>query len=629
MVNASQTPAWSLADEYESYEDRLFLDDIARVEACIAELEGMGGNFAQALASIEGLEIPVAASTPENAATAELLERCRSAMVLAEEASMLQENTRVYVSCRLSVDGSDIRGKELRGEIGSRSARLLGAAAPLELLLTLAPDSFFSRFLDDGRVARQRFRLEQLRKLRDQRLSLESERLLSAFSTDGFHAWGNLYDSLSGTLSCSVEQDGKRMSMGIAEAASLLRSPDRPRREAAWRAVNGAYAGHEETLAAILDALAGWRLVEYGLRSTRSTVHFLDPSLHQNRMRRSTLDALISVVDESKELGREALRLQAKLLGVERLAPWDILAGAPELRGAEGRPLDFEAALALVARAYAGVHPSMAEFVRGEAAARHIEARALAAKRPGAYCTEFPKSRSTRVFMTYGGSLSDVSTLAHELGHAYHSSLLADLPLPEADYPMSLAETASTFAETLLGELLAEEAEDDRSLLPVAWSDARNAATFLLNIPARLAFESRFYERRKERPLGPETLSALMREAWADYYGDALSEYDGSFWCSKLHFYKTGVSFYNYPYVFGYLFSLGLYARRETLGGEFHARYAALLRDTGRMEVEELARRHLGVDLSAPEFWRGSLSILRRKVERFGSLASRLDQAAR
>jgi len=226
--------------------------------------------------------------------------------------------------------------------------------------------------------------------------------------------------------------------------------------------------------------------------------------------------------------------------------------------------------------------------------------------------------------MTYKGALSELSTLSHELGHAYHSYVMRDIPLMEADYPMPLAETASTFAETVLGDLLAREAGDSSALLELAWSDAQDAATFLLNIPARFEFEYRFYEQRKQGIFTAEDFKRTMREAWKEWYGDALSDYDEYFWASKLHFHISGVSFYNYPYSFGYLFSLGVYARRNDLGSKFHDAYVALLRDTGRMETEELAQKHLGVDITKPDFWRASIKIVEEKVKRFESIVSAL-----
>jgi len=190
---------------------------------------------------------------------------------------------------------------------------------------------------------------------------------------------------------------------------------------------------------------------------------------------------------------------------------------------------------------------------------------------------------------------------------------------------MNLAETASIFAETLLADYLAKQpGASAADILGSAWSDAQYAAVFLLNVPARFAFEKEFYGRRCEGPLAPSALSTLMGETWKEYYGDALSEYDSGLWRSKPHFYKTGTSFYNFPYIFGYLFSLGVYAMAEGLGDDFIASYRGLLLDSGRMESEELAEKHLGADLKKPDFWKASISIIERKIARFESIVNRI-----
>jgi len=226
----------------------------------------------------------------------------------------------------------------------------------------------------------------------------------------------------------------------------------------------------------------------------------------------------------------------------------------------------------------------------------------------------------------YGDSLSELSTLAHELGHAWHGEVLRAVPRMESRYPMTLAETASTFAEAALGDFLASEAtaggDAGAAGLELAWSDAQDAATFLVNIPARFEFECRLREARPSGPLGPDALCGLMRASWEEWYGDSLSGYDEWYWASKLHFHMTGTSFYNYPYSFGYLFSLGVYARRRELGPRFPEAYVGLLRDTGRMEAEEVAARHLGVDISRPDFWLAGAGMVEEKVSRFERLAA-------
>jgi oligoendopeptidase F len=608
-------PAWDLSPEYDSFEDSRYLADLGRVRELVTAIEALEPAIAPELARAESLD----PRADEATAAA-----CRKTLALGLECATLFSNVYTFANCVASVDATDSKAREYRGILSSLDARLDKAQSALELLLARASEAFAAAVLDSPEGRPHAFRVGQNRKYRDRLLPLAEEKTIASLAPDGHKAWGDLYDAISGTTKCRLRTSQGERLIGLAEAASLWRDPDPALREAAYTAQAEAFTAHEESLAAILNAIAGWRLSEYELRSAKKSLHFLDAALAQNRMSRASLDAMMSVVDESRELGREALRLQARLMGMDRMACWDILAPCPSRPGEEARSHGFAEGLEMVRGAYASIDPAMGAFVEEMRAERRIEARVLPTKRPGAYCTRFAKSRTPRVFQTYKGSLSDVSTLAHELGHAYHGKLLADLPLPETWYPMTLAETASTFAETALGDYLEGRAKDPATRLALAWSDAQDAGTFLVNIPARFAFEKRLYEKRAEKPLGAAALTELMRSTWEEYYGDALRVHDGNFWKSKLHFYMTGVSFYNFPYTFGYLFSLGVYARREALGSEFHASYAALLRDTGRMEVEELARKHLGVDLSAPDFWRDSVAIVRGKLERFARLVGEL-----
>ncbi|MCY4451418.1 MAG: M3 family metallopeptidase, partial [Immundisolibacterales bacterium] len=236
----------------------------------------------------------------------------------------------------------------------------------------------------------------------------------------------------------------------------------------------------------------------------------------------------------------------------------------------------------------------------------------------------FAKSRTPRVYMTYTGGASDVITLAHELGHAYHTWVMRDLPDCQRRYGMSLAETASTFGETIVRDALVQRAAMPAEEFSVVWEEASALIAFILNIPARFDFERDFCEARAERPLRPVELNELMRAAWEKWYGDSLSEPDPLFWASKLHFYISGLSFYNFPYLFGYLFSLGVYARRAEFGDEFFPRYEALLRDTGRMTAEDLAAKHLEADLTRPDFWRATVAMLEPRIDRFEELVDQM-----
>ncbi len=611
---AVQGPEWDLSSEYPSIDSNQFKADVSALEAAIAALVEQGKAIGARVASAASLDAGKDAA---------FLTQCRQFAPALEHAQILLGNLATYTSCVSSTDGSNAQAKTMRGILDGLGSRLNSASAAFFLVLTLAPDAFVDAFCAVPETKALRFSLDQSRKLRNRTLPLDVERALSTLGPDGYTAWGNLYDNLTGTVRCVIKMpDGTEKTTGLSGAASLLKGADRAVREAAWRAINTAMAGNQEAFAAILNSISGWRYAEAGMRSYKEPVHFLDTALHQSRISRATLDTLMGVLKESLELGRQALRLQAKAYGVDRLGPWDTLAPAPALGGRE-TAIPFAQGLATVRRAYASIDESMGTFVDSMSSKRRIEGRVMDGKRPGAFCTEFPRSRNPFVYTTYRGALSELSTLSHELGHAYHCEVMRDIPVAESEYPMTLAETASTFAETVLGEILVTEAKDEDSLFELAWADAQDAATFLVNIPARFEFESRFYTRRPEGPVGPDALRKLMSDSWQEWYGDSLSGYDDYFWASKLHFHKTGTSFYNFPYSFGYLFSLGVFARKEALGAGFHKAYVALLRDTGRMEAEELASRHLGVDITKPDFWRASIEIVKAKVERFQKMVEK------
>ena len=218
--------------------------------------------------------------------------------------------------------------------------------------------------------------------------------------------------------------------------------------------------------------------------------------------------------------------------------------------------------------------------------------------------------------MTYGGTYPSLSTLAHELGHAFHSHQLWGLPPLRQHYAMNVAETASTFGELLVSDAALANAPSVQLKLNLLDQRLQQAVALLMNIHARFLFENRLYTERPKGELLAEELSAIMLAAQKEAYMDSLDAYHSLFWASKLHFYLTDIPFYNFPYTFGYLFSAGLYYR---LNGDSDAaqRYDALLRDTGSMSVEDLARKHLGVNLSKPEFWKSACDRLLGDVDMF------------
>ena len=598
MDNQIQGPAWDLASEYtatDAAELRADLDQVLSlcdaIEALNAELDG-----------------------PERISTAQEIFRLR------QQAAVLLQNPSAYANCLLSVNGRDADARTLQGSLQSIQKRLGDVSEPLNQFCDLATDKEIEAYLADPEVEPAAFVINHSRERRHELLSLNEERLVNGLSQDGIHAWSRLYDSLSGTLECDVLLGNEQERMGLAQAASLMQKPDDATRRNAWAAINDAWSEHEESCAAAINAISGWRLEMCRKRSHEKPVHFLDAPVHMNRISRPTLDSILAAAETYRPLARRAAKLQASAYGKAALGPWDNRAPAPVLDPDAAAGIPFERAIEIIADAYGKVDPSLGEFVHMMVENRWVEGTVGDGKRPGAYCTGFRKSRTPRVYMTYTGGASDVIVLAHELGHAYHSWVMRDLPESQLGYGMSLAETASTFGETLVRDAMLKEADSLQTRMDVIWEDMTALIAFVLNIPTRYTFEKRFYEARDERPLRPEELKTLMSEAWTEWYGDAISEPDPMFWASKLHFFISGISFYNFPYLFGYLFSLGVYASREKFGDDFFPRYQALLRDTGRMTAEALAAKHLEVDLTKPDFWCETLQALEPRVNTFAAV---------
>jgi len=526
-------------------------------------------------------------------------------------------NVAILAACRGSQDARDPQAKQMASRARALNADLFKTLAPVEDLLLALPEEAFVALMRDPLLGEEAYRLRHERRLQDQRLPVAAEQLVIGLGTDGLHAWGNLYNDLVGKIRLTI--DGREM--GLAEASNLLSSPVRALRLEAFDAISAGWEGEQETVAAILNALNGWRLELARQRGSERLLDALDLSCHQSHIERATLDALMSETWQARGLGQQALALMAARLGIDDLGAEDLFAPPP---ATSSREIPFEEAIALIADAFSHFDPEMGAFARMMAEKGWIDAAPTPHRRTGAYCTKFAEPVEPRVFVTYAGTMDNVITLAHELGHAWHNWVIRDLPMSQRRYPMTLAETASIFAETLVRSALFEQAQSAEEQLAIAWAEADGAATFLVNIPARFDFERALVAERAQGYVSAARLKALTDEAWGRWYEGSLCRYHPMFWAAKAHFSIAGFGFYNYPYLFGYLFSLGVYQQlmsRKAAGEAGVAEaYRALLRDTGRMSAEDLVAKHLGQDIREAAFWQGSLAQVAEAVARFAQL---------
>jgi len=525
-----------------------------------------------------------------------------------------------YLSCLGAADAAD-------EQVQTETARLTeyGATAEKvknELLRALREASAgdFASWLERPALHGARHLLTRWRREARHRMSREEEGLAADLGVDGLQAWGRLYDTLSGKLTFRMTwPDGREEEIAMARRRSLLESGEPAVRRAAFVGGNRAWAVVEDSCAAALNALAGTRLTLYG---RRGAADFLETPLHDNSLSRETLDALFAALAMERELPRRILRAGAKMLGKESLAWADL--DAPRLPAPP--PVTWPEAVGLLQTAFGATYPRLADYFAQARERSWVEAEARANKRPGAFCTGSPVTREQRVYMTFNGTMGDVTTLAHEFGHAWHSHLLGDQRPCAREYPMTLAETASTFAENLLSHGLQGGAD----LTParrdfLIEQGTSHVPAYLLNIPVRFLFEQRFYEERQRGIVPVSRLKSLMVGAQREVYGDTLiaGEEDPWFWASKLHFFITDLSFYNFPYTFGFLLSQALFGEYRREGRDFLPRYEDFLRLTGSATCEDAVRQALGQDLQDPAFWVGAIRALEPAVQDLEGLAKR------
>lgn len=603
MANLRQT--WDNRHFYAGSDDPRIPKTVDALKQAIADLADDCAPFVQ--------HIEIAEALPEAKFDA-LLSQVRSAHEQRTEISKQLGNLSTFISSTLSVDSRDARASEWKPTLQQLGAEMSQATTALDVFLLRVSDGFIQQLIIDPVLAELSFSLKHRRKLKDQLLSVAEEKLVTGLAVNGLQGWGNLYTELAGTLQCTVGGE----SMGLAKAFNLLSSRDRAQRSDAWHGINAAWAGRAETVAMILNAINGWRLEETKQRSHQRVLHYLDKSCHQSRIERATLDALMETTYQRRAIGQRALTAMGKVLDIQP-APWDLFAPAPASN--QTADYSFEAAIELVANAFRQLTPAMGDFAVMMAEKGWIDAQPTPNRSTGAYCTSFSEPREPRIFMTFEGSMNNVLTLAHELGHAWHNWVMRDLPRHKTYYSMTLAETASIFGETLVRDALFAKAQTPAQKLEIAWEDGAAAIVFLLNIPARFTFEQTLVEARKQGFVIADTLKTMMTDSWQHWYEDSLSCYDEMFWASKLHFSIAQLGFYNYPYLFGYLFSLGIYAQKDRYGVAFNELYTTLLRDTGTLTAEDLVQQHLQQDIRQPQFWHASLDIVDKAVSRLEALA--------
>jgi len=571
----------------------------------------------------EELRADVASLKQEAASISELTNETAAkweAVVLrTEDLSRRMSHLSSYVGCLASSDGRN--EAYLQEESSLVRLRAESAKIRIELLRAFrsSSDEIFSAFIAKPSLTGAENYLRRLREEARRAMTPEKEILATDLGVDGIQSWGRLYDTVSSKLEFDmVFPDGRQERLPMSQRRSLMDDPDRCVRKAAFDGGNAAWQTVEDVAAAALNAIAGTRLT---LNRHRGVDHFLEIALFQAAITRKTLDAMFDALFRQIEIPRRILRLKAKLIGEKAIAWFDL--GAPlNLPGYE--KISWPDAKTMVLNAFTRAYPELGKFFQQEVIAKNwIDWQPRPGKRPGGFCSSSMLNKESRIFMTYNEALGDVLTLAHESGHAFHGQLMRDVRPSARIYPMTLAETASTFGEqVLMNGLLDDPSISDMQKAMMLDIEVGHGAIYLLDIPVRYEFEKAFYEERKRGNLSVSRLKELMVKTQRRIFGDVLAEggEDPYFWASKLHFYITGLTFYNFPYTFGYLLSRGLYAMFKGQGRNFLPKYEEFLRLAGRDTAENVVKRTVGRDLENSDFWIEAIQSLEEPLARLEAL---------
>ena len=494
-------------------------------------------------------------------------------------------------------------------------------------------NEFFTRFPE---FAEYKYLLEETIEETKHQMTAAEENLASDMTRTGGSAWGQLQEQIISNLH---DQNGKTFN----ELRNDAFSSDANLRKNSWQTEKSLLEQNQIALAASLNNLKGETVT---LNKRRHWENALDRSRASSRIQKATLDALISSIEDSLPIWREYFKAKALLLrktkttasktagspGHEGIAFYDLFAPLefPQEKNSGNdsasllsKKWSFDQARDYVLKEYKSFSQDMYAFAKNAFDSGWIDAEIRSGKVGGAYDEDFPKNHQSRILTNFTGTFSDIITLAHELGHAYHFSCMKGKPALFFDYPMTLAETASTFAETIVKQDMIQQAEGSDKI-KIIDLDLQDTSQVLVDILCRFYFEQSVFEEREKGELNANDFCRLMLAAQEKTYDCGLNEERHEYmWAVKSHYYSTDFDFYNYPYAFGQLFAAGLYARSKKEGPAFAKTYASLLADTGSMSCEDLCKK-AGFDITTKDFWKTSIQMYAKEIEEFKAFAENL-----
>ena len=576
---------WSLDAFYKGIDDPALQNDMSELEAKIKEFD----------LAADQLDLANAAAS------------LRNIILLDESITVLIRRIAGYFSLRRSANSADTEGAKYLTKIQALGAATTAASVKFEKFVGAIED--LDAIIDsDELLSQYSFYLHETKNAVAHKLSNEAEVVFARMNISGGRAWGDLFSHLTATV--KVDYKGKTTSLSAIRG--LADSADAEERKAAYEAELACYDKIKDSVAFALNSIKSQVNTEAELRGFENP---LAMTLDQSRMKKETLDAMFEAMRDALPKFRQYLKHKAKLLGYENGLPWyEILA---PMGSADSTTYTVEEAHKYLVERFSEFAPDLAEMVDTAFREEWIDFYPRAGKVGGAFCSNQPFLGQSRILTNFSGSFGSVVTLAHELGHAYHGKQIESHRPLNMHYTMPVAETASNFNELIIVNNAIENAKGEEKIQLIE-SQIQDLTQIIVDIYSRFLFEDEVIRRRKNTFMFADELCQIMLNAQKEAFGDGLDpDYLHPYmWCCKSHYYRAGLSYYNFPYAFGGLFSRGLYAKYLEEGEAFLPKCRRLLKATTVDTVEHVAGI-ADIDLTKPEFWKAGLDTIAAQIDMF------------
>ena len=595
-------PHWDLSNVYPGLESHQFSQAVDDLQAQLDDLDRYLAEYQIAR------ESPGAAIQTDSARLAETID---GFLDRANVVSRSYPTLRAYVNAFVATDSYNTTAKRLLSELEMLGVRVRQQMVRFRGWLGGIADILPQVLEYEGPAREHAFYLRESAE-QSQYLMSEAEELLAAeLSLSGANAWGKLQETVCSQLTVPFERDGETEILPIQVLQNLSHDPDGDVRRRAYEAELAAWETVREPLAAALNGVKGAVVT---LNKRRGRTDALHGSVDQARIDRATLETMLGAMRDSFPVFRRYWKAKAAGLGKESLPWWDLY--APE--GKAERRFAFHEAGDFIVEQFRTFSDRLADFAQRALDNHWIDAEPRDGKQGGGFCMALPAVEESRILCNFDGSLGQVGTVAHELGHAYHNECRVGKTSLQRITPATLAETASILCQTIVTEATLTKAFSAEEKLAILETSLMDASQIIVDISSRYLFEKAVFERRGHAELSADDFCEIMLRCQRETYGDGLDKrYRHRYmWAWKSHYYSANLSFYNYPYAFGLLFATGLYAIYLQRGPAFVPEYDELLASTGEESVADLAAR-FGIDIRKPRFWIDSLEVIEARIQHY------------